>query len=126
MPTLLKADEDTFVNLEELMKELEKWGPDLYLGYFTGRARVKRSGPWAEPKWLSCDYYLPNARGGGYVLGKDNVDFIANNVDRYSTHCIRPRTGGVYKRKEVGFYKLLNSKKTHDLIDTPCTILRQI
>ena len=73
------------------------------MGYFTGRARVKTKGPWAEPNWLVfqrfyifqvfkkskildlrhlCDYYLPNARGGGYVLGKQNVDFIADNYDK--------------------------------------------
>jgi len=78
---VLKADEDTFVNLAELTKLLEKYDTNLYMGYFTGRARVKKAGPWAEPNWLICDYYLPNARGGGYVLGKDNVDFIANNVE---------------------------------------------
>jgi galactosylxylosylprotein 3-beta-galactosyltransferase len=79
---VLKADEDTFVNLVELVKELNKYDTDLYMGYFTGRARVKKSGPWAEPNWLLCDYYLPNARGGGYVLGKGNVQFIAENADR--------------------------------------------
>lgn len=79
---VLKADEDTFVNLAELTKLLEKYDTNLYMGYFTGRARVKKAGPWAEPNWLICDYYLPNARGGGYVLGKDNVDFIANNVEK--------------------------------------------
>ena len=80
---VLKADEDTFVNLVELVKELNKYDTDLYMGYFTGRARVKKSGPWAEPNWLLCDYYLPNARGGGYVLGKSNVQFIAENADRF-------------------------------------------
>jgi len=80
---VLKADEDTFVNLEELMNELKKYSTDLYMGYFTGRARVKKSGQWAEPNWVLCDYYLPNARGGGYVLGKDHVNFIAQNLDRY-------------------------------------------
>ena len=79
---VLKADEDTFVNIHELYHELDKHTSDLYMGYFTGRARVKSKGPWAEPNWKLCDYYLPNARGGGYVLGKRNVDFIGDNFDR--------------------------------------------
>ena len=53
------------------------------MGYFSGRARVKKSGPWAEPNWKICDYYLPNARGGGYVLGKDAYTFIGRNFERY-------------------------------------------
>lgn len=79
---VLKADEDTFVNLEELTKELQKYSTDLYMGYFSGRARVKKSGQWAEPNWVICDHYLPNARGGGYILGKENVDYISQNIDR--------------------------------------------
>jgi len=79
---VFKGDEDTFVNIEELLKELAKYSSNLYMGYFTGRARVKTKGPWAEPNWHLCDYYLPNARGGGYVLGKQNVDFIADNYDK--------------------------------------------
>jgi len=78
---VLKADEDTFVNLPKLLEVLKQYGPDLYMGYFSGRARVKKTGPWAEPKWNICDYYLPNARGGGYVLGRNAVSFIARNID---------------------------------------------
>jgi len=79
---VFKGDEDTFVNIAELRKELNKYTSNLYMGYFTGRARVKTKGPWAEKNWHLCDYYLPNARGGGYVLGKQNVDFIADNFDK--------------------------------------------
>ena len=82
MKTLRKADEDTFVDLARLIPELKKHGSDLYMGYFSGRARVKKSGPWAEPNWKICDYYLPNARGGGYVLGKDAYTFIGRNFER--------------------------------------------
>lgn len=80
---VLKADEDTFVNLRKLIDVLEQYGPDLYMGYFSGRARVKKTGAWAEPKWNICDYYLPNARGGGYVLGRNAVSFIARNIERF-------------------------------------------
>ena len=60
---VFKGDEDTFVNIPELRKELDKYTSNLYMGYFTGRARVKTKGQWAEPNWHLCDYYLPNARG---------------------------------------------------------------
>jgi len=79
---VLKADEDTLVNIQELYRELDKYTSDLYMGYFTGRAHVKTKGQWAEPNWKLCDYYIPNARGGGYVLGKKNVHFIGDNYDR--------------------------------------------
>ena len=71
------------MNLRELYTELDKFSSDLYMGYFTGRARVKTTGQWSEPNWKLCDYYLPNARGGGYVLGKQLVDFIGDNYERY-------------------------------------------
>ena len=40
---VLKADEDTFVNLPKLVDVLKQYGPDLYMGYFSGRARVKKT-----------------------------------------------------------------------------------
>ena len=52
----------------------------LYWGFFDGRARVKRSGRWAEPSWTLCDRYLPHARGGGYVLSAAVVSFVARNA----------------------------------------------
>lgn len=81
---LLKVDDDSFVNIPSLVKELSKLNSDpryrtLYLGYFNGAARVKKTGPWAERDWILSDRYLPYARGGGYVIGGDLAAFVSKN-----------------------------------------------
>ena len=45
---ILKADDDTFVRLEDLTHELEDplYGYD-YIGYFYGKGNVKRSGQFS-------------------------------------------------------------------------------
>lgn len=84
---LIKCDDDTYVVLYEILQQLADWdssvtgGKHLYWGFFNGKATVKKNGPWREPDWIFCDYYLPYALGGGYVLSKGLVDFIAKNKD---------------------------------------------
>jgi galactosylxylosylprotein 3-beta-galactosyltransferase len=83
---LLKCDDDSYVLVHKFLKELDRWQNkgtrrELYWGFFNGRAQVKRSGPWKETDWILCDYYLPYALGGGYVLSYNLVKFIANNAD---------------------------------------------
>ncbi|XP_058793097.1 beta-1,3-galactosyltransferase 6 [Phymastichus coffea] len=83
---LLKVDDDSFVLVDRILKELIQWQnkgtrQELYWGYFNGKARVKRSGPWKETEWFLCDYYLPYALGGGYILSYNLVKFIAENAD---------------------------------------------
>ncbi|CAK9818537.1 Beta-1,3-galactosyltransferase 6 [Anthophora quadrimaculata] len=83
---LMKCDDDTFVLIHKILKELGKWESkgtkkELYWGFFNGRAQVKRSGPWKETDWILCDYYLPYALGGGYILSYNLVKFIASNAD---------------------------------------------
>lgn len=51
----------------------------LYWGYFDGKAHIQRNGKWTENNWILCDRYLPYALGGGYIISKDLVRFIANN-----------------------------------------------
>ncbi|XP_029676883.1 beta-1,3-galactosyltransferase 6 [Formica exsecta] len=83
---LLKCDDDSYVLVHKILKELDRWQNkgtrrELYWGFFNGRALVKRSGPWKETDWILCDYYLPYALGGGYVLSYNLVKFIASNAD---------------------------------------------
>ena len=79
---LLKVDDDSFVILSRLIHELNRLPSSrLYLGFFDGRASVKRKGQWAEHNWSLCDRYLPYACGGGYALSSDLVAFIATNAD---------------------------------------------
>ncbi len=83
---LLKVDDDSFVQIDQLFDELlEKSltktdSKPLYWGYFDGRAHVKRKGQWSESNWILCDRYLPYALGGGYIISKELVDFVAQNA----------------------------------------------
>lgn len=80
---VLKVDDDSFVRLDALVKELqEKYVNDtrLYWGFFDGRATPKRRGKWNEDNWFMCDRYLPYALGGGYVIGADLAYFVGKNV----------------------------------------------
>lgn len=80
---LFKVDDDTFARIDDIAVELQSLSVKerLYWGFFDGRARVQRSGKWAEKQWILCDTYLPYALGGGYVLSADIVHFVASNRD---------------------------------------------
>ncbi|KAM6434573.1 beta-1,3-galactosyltransferase 6 [Liasis olivaceus] len=79
---VLKADDDTFVRLDALAEELRSKEPRrLYWGFFSGRGRVKSGGKWKENAWLLCDYYLPYALGGGYVISADLVRYLRLSQD---------------------------------------------
>ncbi|XP_027032289.1 beta-1,3-galactosyltransferase 6 isoform X1 [Tachysurus fulvidraco] len=77
---VLKADDDTFARLDLLKEELKSKEPRrLYWGFFSGRGRVKAAGKWKESTWELCDYYIPYALGGGYVLSADLVHYVHLN-----------------------------------------------
>lgn len=92
---LLKADDDTYVNLSILAEDLyhyhqnlrlnrqrEELLPQLYWGFFNGRAQIKTSGKWKESNYNLCDRFLPYALGGGYVLSRGLIKFLAINSHR--------------------------------------------
>lgn len=86
---LLKCDDDSFVNVPLLVKELRNKLRNikhLYWGFFDGRANVKRVGKWKEKEWILCDKYLPYALGGGYVLSQSLVHYIARNEKMLSLY----------------------------------------
>lgn len=90
---VLKCDDDTYVKLDSLASDLVTYDdeldkkrfddtfvkPELYWGFFNGRAQIKKGGQWKESHFTLCDRYLPYALGGGYVLSKNLVEFISNN-----------------------------------------------
>lgn len=76
---LMKVDDDTFVLIDLLTKELrsmpERRVP-LYWGFFDGRQTPKRVGKWKEQNFVLCDRLLPYAKGGGYILSAELVGYI--------------------------------------------------
>lgn len=122
---VLKADDDTYVKLDFLLEDLYEFDkniernqfsidrpkPELYWGYFNGRANVKRRGNWKESNFNLCERYLPYALGGGYVLSKNLVDFVAKNSHWLSSYVSEDISMGiwlsafrhVYRRHDVRF-----------------------
>ena len=82
---VLKCDDDSFIQVDKVISELKSMPVSqksaLYWGFFNGRAQVKQNGKWKENEWFLCDYYLPYAMGGGYVLSRKLVHFIASNAE---------------------------------------------
>lgn len=89
---LMKLDDDTYVKLdlvsEDLLSYYEKLHKvrekhrtpiELYWGYFKGGSTIQQRGPWKETNYKLCDRYLPYALGGGYILSKNLVSFIATH-----------------------------------------------
>lgn len=94
---LLKCDDDTFVDVEKVIEELkQKSDPNLYWGFFDGRAPVQTKGKWAEPGYKLCDRYIPYALGGGYVLGKKLVDFMATNAHQLQLYMSEDASVGTW------------------------------
>lgn len=95
---LLKCDDDTFLVLETVVKELSQRSDkrSLYWGFFDGRAHVKRGGKWVEKDWFLCDRYLPYALGGGYVLSHDLVRRVIANSDGLSFYNSEDVSMGVW------------------------------
>lgn len=97
---LLKCDDDSYVKLDFLVQDLIQYDLklrlmkqrkqtldlELYWGYFNGQANIKKSGQWAELNYNLCDHYLPYALGGGYVVSKKLVSYIASNGDNLNRY----------------------------------------
>lgn len=78
---VLKCDDDTFVNLKTVVKELKEMNGEgrLFWGEFLGACNVITEGIYTEYEWYQCDSYVPYAYGGGYILSRDLVELIAIN-----------------------------------------------
>lgn len=122
---LLKTDDDTYVKLDYLIEDLYEYDkvmkrkqstpnaikPELYWGYFNGRANIKTQGQWKESNFNLCDHYLPYTLGGGYVLSKNLVHLIAQNRRTLSQFNSEDTSVGiwlsplrnVYKKHDVRF-----------------------
>lgn len=123
---LLKCDDDSYVKLDLLSQDLIQYNTkfhmmrkqkttldnlELYWGYFNGRANIKRSGQWQEVNYNLCDHYLPYALGGGYVISKNLVTYIATNgenLNRYGSEDISVGTWlsplrNIHRRHDLRF-----------------------
>eukprot|EP00043_Microstomoeca_roanoka_P016994 m.176125 g.176125 ORF g.176125 m.176125 type:complete len:324 (+) comp16555_c1_seq2:188-1159(+) len=95
-----KVDDDSFVRVDLLLKELstldlsDKQG--LYWGYFDGRAPVQRHGKWEEHDWFLSEHYLPYALGGGYVISSSIVEFIGKNAELFQAYRSEDVSMGVW------------------------------
>ncbi|CAK1599893.1 unnamed protein product [Parnassius mnemosyne] len=98
MKYLIKCDDDSFVRIDLIVKDLEAFAPNkgLYWGYFNGHANVYLNGKWQERTWFLCDKYLPYALGGGYVISRSIVDYIANNSNLLSYYNSEDVSMGVW------------------------------
>jgi len=111
---LLKVDDDSFVQIDQLFDELVEKTisksdiKPLYWGYFDGRAHVKRKGQWSETNWILCDRYLPYALGGGYVISKQLVRFVAQNAELLQLYRSEDVSLGVWLSP-------LNINRVHDI-----------
>ncbi|KAJ0181225.1 hypothetical protein K1T71_003310 [Dendrolimus kikuchii] len=114
---LIKCDDDSFVRIDLIVKNLEEYGPEmnapelvdfitfkkilppfkgLYWGYFNGQAKVYMTGKWEEKDWFLCDRYLPYALGGGYVISQSIVEYISRNADLLSSYNSEDVSMGVW------------------------------
>lgn len=121
---LLKCDDDTYVKLGDLVSELGMYDasvsaydygvhpmPELYWGYFNGRANVKTGGQWKEMNFHACDRYLPYALGGGYIITYNIAVYVAENKDILNLYVSEDISMGawltplrnIYRRHDIRF-----------------------
>lgn len=108
---ILKADDDSYVKMDYLLNELVSYDrklirktseyrndpmPQLYWGYFNGRANIKSKGQWAEPNYYLSQRYITYAFGGGYVISRKICEFIAANARHLTPYVSEDVSLGVW------------------------------
>lgn len=80
--SLTEDDASPFIRSNiQVNKDVRQNELQLYWGYFHGSARIKTGGKWKESNWITCDRYVPYTLGGGYILSKKLISYIAKNKD---------------------------------------------
>lgn len=81
---LVKVDDDTYLQVDLLIKALKKMGyPEkLYWGYMSGNEVPLKGGKWRELAWFLCPHYMSFGLGAGYVLSWNLVKQIGQFADR--------------------------------------------
>ncbi|XP_049944387.1 beta-1,3-galactosyltransferase 6-like [Schistocerca serialis cubense] len=83
---VMKCNDDSFVRLTQIMNEIKEGdtapsAASIYWGFFDGHSPVEAVSKWWDTDWVLCDYYLPYAHGGGFVLGSRLLRYITRNQD---------------------------------------------
>lgn len=118
---LLKCDDDTYVKLDIMLSHLLGYHdkvslfdfgpnpvPELYWGYFNGKANVKNHGQWKESDFNLCSKYLPYALGGGYVISQRLVQYVHTNSDILNLYLSEDVSVGIW------FASMRNVFRKHD------------
>ncbi|XP_010255835.1 PREDICTED: hydroxyproline O-galactosyltransferase GALT6-like [Nelumbo nucifera] len=83
---IMKCDDDTFVRVDAVIKEVKKIPSDrsLYVGNMNYYHKPLRYGKWAVTyeEWPEEDY-PPYANGPGYVVSSDIADFIVSEFEKH-------------------------------------------
>ncbi|XP_068643155.1 hydroxyproline O-galactosyltransferase GALT6-like [Aristolochia californica] len=94
---IMKCDDDTFVRVDSVLKEVNKVPNDksLYIGNINYYHKPLRFGKWAVTyeEWPEEDY-PPYANGPGYVVSSDIARFI---LSEFGKHTLR-----LFKMEDVG------------------------
>lgn len=118
---LLKCDDDTYVKLDIMLTYLLGYHdkvnsfdfspnptPELYWGYFNGKANIKTQGQWKENNFNLCSRYLPYALGGGYVISQRLVQYVQTNSDILNLYTSEDISVGIW------FASMRNVFRKHD------------
>ena len=86
---LMKCDDDTFVFVDNMIKELRKrpTTTKLYYGIMHSNIRPRRGNrKWGDNEWEISKTYLPFAVGGGYILSHDLVAILSKESSHLKWH----------------------------------------
>lgn len=118
---LLKCDDDTYVKLDIMLTHLSDYHgrvssfdfgpnpvPELYWGYFNGKANIKTHGQWKENNFNLCSKYLPYALGGGYIISQQLVQYVDTNSEILNLYTSEDISVGIW------FSSMRNVFRKHD------------
>ncbi|KAL1807209.1 hypothetical protein ACET3Z_030277 [Daucus carota] len=100
---IMKCDDDTFVRLDAVVKEVKKAREDksLYLGNINYNFKPFRRGKWAVTyeEWPELSY-PPYANGPGYIISSDIASYV---LSRFEKHKLR-----LFKMEDVSMGMWVN------------------
>ncbi|CAA0826636.1 Probable beta-1-3-galactosyltransferase 18 [Striga hermonthica] len=82
---IMKADDDTFIRVDAIIKEIKKKEEkkSLYIGNMNYNHKALRSGKWAVTKeeWPG-ELYPTYANGPGYIISSDIANFLISDFEK--------------------------------------------